>query len=158
VVPAIRMADAQPRRPAQPEVTPGERKDVAVDLAHLLAALGILRGECPRQRARAAADVQHPPGAGGAEHDPQPAHVVELEMGEVREVDVGRVHAALPQEPPGRPPGVGLGDQLAALGDRRRSLLPMRHAHRLAHGCAPGYRERFAGCGYNYQPGLSVQP
>ena len=62
----------------QAEVLTRDGQDVGVDLAHLLAPVGIRGRQRAGQGARASADVQHPPGAGGAQHDPDPAQVIEL--------------------------------------------------------------------------------
>jgi len=82
------QADAQATRAPQPEVLAGECQYFGVHLAHLLASSRVLGGQRPRKSATAAADVQHPPGTGRAQHDPHPPHVVELEVGGVGQIDV----------------------------------------------------------------------
>ena len=109
----------------------GDGEHAGVELAHLLASAGVLSRERPRERTRATADVQHAARPGGVQDEPQPADVVELEVGDVRKVDVGGVHAGLAQQPSRRTSRIRLDDQLSAPDDRARAPLPVGHADRL---------------------------
>ena len=79
--------DPQPRRRAQPEVLARQRDDARVELEHELARARPRRLDVARQRARAAADVQHvDPAPGGPERVDQvrdPAHVGERQRARV---------------------------------------------------------------------------
>jgi hypothetical protein len=130
------MANPQPGRAPQAEILASEGQDVGIDLADLLASTWIRGGKRPSQRTRAASDVQDAPGSRDVEHDPQPAHVVELEVRDISEIDVRSLHPGLAQQPPRRPPGIHLGDQIPPPGEGPRALLSMRHADRLTHRCA----------------------
>ncbi len=131
--PAARMPNAQPPPPAQAEMLTGEGETCASTTQTSWRPPGIRRRTSPRERARAAADVQHPPRSGDAQHDPQPAHVVELMVGHVNQIHVGGIHAGLAQQPTGRTPRIDLGAQLPNPGDRPRARLPVGHGDRLAH-------------------------
>ena len=61
---SLGMADPESGHAPQAHVGARDLEHVGVGLADLLAPAGVLRGERPRQRAGAAADVQHPPRAG----------------------------------------------------------------------------------------------
>lgn len=91
-----------------------EREHPAVDLAHLLASGRVLRRQRSRERARTAAHVQDRPRVSDAEHNSHPSQVVELQMTRVREIDVGRIHVALAQEPPRRAQRIALSHEIAA--------------------------------------------
>jgi len=93
------VAYVQPRGTAQPHVLAGHGQDLGVDLAYLLSPTGVLGGQGARQRAGATADVQHAAGPGGAQDDADPAEVVELQVQRIGQVDVGRIHLALAQQP-----------------------------------------------------------
>jgi len=58
--------------------------------------------------------MQHPARTSGAQDDADPAQVVELQVQRVGEVDVGRVHVVLAQQPTRGAPRVALGDKVAA--------------------------------------------
>jgi hypothetical protein len=75
--------------------------------------------------------MQHPPRPGGVQHDSQPAHVVELEVGHASQIQVGGIHAGLAQEPIGRTPRIDLGAS------------PIR-AIVLARACRVGHGDRLA--------------
>jgi hypothetical protein len=106
-------------RLAQPEVLACECDDVGVDLDDVLAprlrAVGRRQGAC--QGAAGAADMHDPPRAQRLDEVAHAAQVVELQMARVREIDVGRVHVALAQQPARRPVGVALDEQVARLGE-----------------------------------------
>ena len=112
------VAHVQPRRPAQAQVLAGQREHVGVDLAHLLTPAGILGRQRAGQCAGASADVKDPAGMSGAQDDPDPAQVVELQVQRIGEVDVGGVHVALAQQPARWAPRVALGDEITAPRDR----------------------------------------
>ncbi len=114
----------EPRGAAQAQVLAGDREHAGVDLADLLPPGWILGGQRPRERARSAADVHHAARAGRAQHDPNPAHVVELEVRRIGQIDVRGVHVALAQQPSGRAQRVALGDEIAGPGER--SLAELR--------------------------------
>jgi hypothetical protein len=95
VVATLGVANPQAPSGAQAEMLTRQGQHVGVDFAHLLAPGGILRGQGPGEGTRAAADVKDAPGTRGSEHDAQPAHVVELEVRRVGEIDVGRLHAVV---------------------------------------------------------------
>ena len=105
-----------------------EREHLGIDLADLLAPAGVLGGERPRQRTRAAADVHDPARTGRPQHDPHPPHVVELEVRRVGEIDVGGVHVALAQKPPRRAARVALGDEIARPSERELLAAEPGHA------------------------------
>ena len=131
--PALHVPDAQSGSTPQPQVLAGDGEHVGVDLAHLLASTGIRRGKRSRERASAAADMQHAARTGGLQRDPQPAHVVELEVRGVGKIHVRGFHAGLPQESPRRPARIHLGDQVPALGEGSGARLSVRHTDSLAH-------------------------
>ena len=110
----------------------GEREHAGVDLADLLAAARILRRKRPRQRTGPAADVHDPAYAGRAQHDPDPAQIVELQVRGVGEIYVGGVHVALAQKASGRPQRVALGDKIAGPGERQLPSSQAGHRHRLS--------------------------
>ena len=147
---AFGVAHAQSRRSSQPEMLARQGEDVGVDLAHFLTPGGILGRERPRQGTRAAPHVHDPPGVEDPEHDPHPAHVVELEVRGVGEIDIRRVHIALAQQASGRAPGVALGHQLAPPGNdlgHRSQRTHARQAATTGHR-APGTGHRAPGTGH----------
>ncbi len=117
--PSVGHTHPQARGPSQPEMLAGEREHAGVDLTHLLAAARIRGRKRPRQRTCPAADVHHPARTGRAQHDSDPAQVVELQVQWVGQIDIGGVHVALPQQPSARSQRVALGDQIAGPGERQ---------------------------------------
>ena len=63
---SLGMAHVQPRGPPQAEMLAGEREHRGIHLADLVVPAGILGRERSRERAGAAADVQHPPSSRGS--------------------------------------------------------------------------------------------
>ena len=61
------------------------------------------------------------PATSDAQDVPHPPQIVEGQMRRIGEVDVGRVHVALPQQPGRRPMRVTLDDQIAVASDDRRA-------------------------------------
>jgi hypothetical protein len=94
-----------------------ERRHGRVDLADLLAAVRVLRGERSRQRARPATDVHYAAGVRRPQNDPDPAQVVELQMRRIGQIDIGGVHVALAEQTPGGPPRVAFGHEIAGAGE-----------------------------------------
>ena len=67
-----------------------------------------------------------------AKCDPDPAQVVELEVGGIAKIDVGRIHVALAQQAARGSAGITLGDQVAALRDDLRHRSYCAHAPQAA--------------------------
>ncbi len=142
------IADAhlQTRLAAQSEVRARNLKDSWVELHDLMARLGVLRQQRPRQRAGGAADVQHPARTGGEQHQARPTQVVKLEVRRVSEVDVGRVHLVLAEQPATGPLRVSLDTEITVGGDNETA--GSRHSPSIAPLCSerpmPSPRKRHA--------------
>ena len=142
------IADAhlQTRLAAQSEVRARNLKDSWVELHDLMARLGVLRQQRPRQRAGAAADMQHPARAGSAQHQARPTQVVKFKVARVSEVDVRRVHLILAKQPPAGPFRISLDAEITVDGDDEAS--GSRHPPSIAPLCSerpmPSPRKRHA--------------
>ena len=95
----------------QREHPPDQGVQLAVVLDHALGRAGPGGLDVTRQRQRAPAQVQHPqrlPGRGGRVDDRgDPAHVAELQVGRIGEVDVGLGGVVDEQGPPAGPARIG---------------------------------------------------
>jgi len=131
--PALRVPDAQSGRAPQPQMLAREAEHVGVDLAHLLTPARIGSSKRPSERTRTAPDVQYAARPRDLQHDPQPTHVVELEMRGVGQIHVRGFHAGLAQESPRRPARIHFGDQIPAPGEGSGARLSVRHTDSLAH-------------------------
>ena len=142
------IADPQleARLPAQPEVRTRDLKDPRIELHNLMARLGILREQRPRQRAGGAADMQHPARTSCVQHQPRPAQVVKFEVARVSEVDVRRVHLVLAKQPAAGPLRVSLDTEITIDGDNETA--GSRHPLSIAPLCSeppmPSPRKRHA--------------
>ena len=90
----------------------GDLQHALVDLVNLVTRFGVFRQQRTRQRAGRPADVQNSSRAVDPHDQAYPAQIIELQVSRVGEVDVGRVHVGLPQEPSRRPMRIALDDQI----------------------------------------------
>ena len=108
--PGIVHPDGDPAGPApiQRQPPPDEPGHLRLGLGRQLARAGPGRGHVPGQRQAAAAQMQHPQRLTGrrgqVDQVPQPAHVLELQVPRILEIDMGLRDAAHQQYPRGGRP------------------------------------------------------